>query len=90
MRFSLFTVATLSATAAFAAPAALKKRDNDLTALGTGLCYLEAGLGVTSITDLLDDTSGGATGALEDKLGVSTLEVSRQVTTILFWSELGV
>lgn len=78
MRFSLFTVATLSATAAFAAPAALKKRDNDLTALGTGLCYLEAGLGVTDITDLLDDTTGGAIGALEKTLGVTSLEVSRQ------------
>ncbi|PWN24947.1 hypothetical protein BDZ90DRAFT_89751 [Jaminaea rosea] len=73
MRFTLAVPLLALAGAVSASPI---KRESDVDAVGTGLCYLEAGLGVTSLTDFLDTELGGAISALEKMLGVTKLEES--------------
>ncbi|CAO1639362.1 unnamed protein product [Sympodiomycopsis kandeliae] len=70
----------VAASAVSALPTAVEKRETDIEAVGKGLCYLEAGLGVTSTEDFLDTELGGALSALEKKLGVTALEDATKLT----------
>jgi hypothetical protein len=53
---------------------------SDVQLVGKGLCYIEKGLGVTDTEDFIDSLLGGAVTDVEDKLGVTSLEETLDLT----------
>ncbi|CAO1621960.1 unnamed protein product [Parajaminaea phylloscopi] len=68
---SLVALSLSSIAYVLAAPAALSNNARSLT---TGICYLEAALGVPDVEDTLDSILGGAVSTLEQDLGLTQLE----------------
>ncbi|PWN54454.1 hypothetical protein IE53DRAFT_382946 [Violaceomyces palustris] len=82
MRFSFATLITAALVgAATAAPTKMQARATDIENIGTAVCYLEAGLGVTATSEFLDKELGGAISDLEEKLGVTDLEKALNTTS---------
>ncbi|PWN18665.1 hypothetical protein BCV69DRAFT_69739 [Microstroma glucosiphilum] len=86
MRFALFTASlaalglVASVSAAPVAPVAARSA-GDIQTVGKGVCFLEAGLGVTDIEDALDGALGGIITGIEDVLGITSLEDSLGLTS---------